>query len=75
MRRPSINFSILQMLDGRHGDMHSHIGRSAGCAQGELQVLWESAARDPALATGRNGVLRSHTHIASLGRMSPESAW
>lgn len=47
MRRLSINFSVLQMLDGRHRDMHSYIWRSAGCVQGELQVLGASGNLQP----------------------------
>lgn len=47
MRRLSINFSILQLLDGRHGDAHSHIWRSAGCTQAELQVLGLSGNLQP----------------------------
>lgn len=47
MRRLSINFSVLQMLDGRHRDMHSYIWRSAGCVRGELQVLGASGNLQP----------------------------
>lgn len=72
MRRLSIHFSILPMIDGRYRHAQSLLEHELHLE--ELQVLgvWESAARDLALATGRNGVPRAPRHT---GLHVPKSVW
>lgn len=72
MRRLSINFSILQMIDGRHRHAQSLLEHELRLEELQVRGVWESAARDLAMATGRNGALRAPRHT---GLHVPKSVW